>query len=236
MQNLVKQRNRLAGALTAAAAALAASSAIAGGGGDWSGAYGGVGVGYGFGTAEQFYPFTPATSATNLDVDIDGALIDAHLGYRHRVSGVLLGVEAALGFPFMDGSATQSGTGVSCRTGVVICQVDDLEWLTTIGGSLGFGHGRALFYAGGGYAGTDIETSATVVATGANVIGDSRWHGGWYAGVGAALKLSGSVSLGVDYKYVSLSEELHGDAFGAGNRRLVDPDFSVVQARLDLHF
>jgi outer membrane immunogenic protein len=117
-----------------------------------------------------------------------------HLGYNwQRNSPLVLGVEGDVNF------------------------ADDVDYLATIRGRLGYAAGNTLLYATGGVAFlqfNDDDDSLT----------------GWVAGVGLEHKLRQNVSLGVEALYYNFGDEANGVTFDD------DIDNWTVRARLTYHF
>ena len=93
---------------------------------------------------------------------------------------------------------------------------DDIDYLASIRGRLGYAMGPTLLYATGGVAFLGID----------NGFEDDTLTG-WTAGLGIEHKLRENVSLGLEGLYYDFDED---DNFGA------DADFWTVRARLTYHF
>lgn len=209
-------------------AAGSASTAFAGN--DWSGLYLGANVGGAWGEADEFYPF--GAGGTPIAIDVDGAVYGGHAGYQLQRDSMVVGFEVSFGDTTAEGAGSVAPTFVSCRDGVVVCRVTDVESLTMAGARLGFASEQWLFTATGGFAGADISSDAVIVATGLSSVPDSVWHNGWYAGAGVEYAMTPDWSLGFEYLHVDLGEQRHGDVYAAGNRRDIEFDMDVVRARL----
>ena len=213
-------------------AAGSASAAYAGN--DWSGLYLGVNAGGAWGTADEYYPF--GATGTPIKIDVDGFVYGAHAGYQLQRDSMVVGVEFSFGDTTLDGAGTVAPSFISCRDGVVVCRVTDVESLTTLGARLGFASDQWLFTASGGFAGADISSDVVIVATGLPSVDDSVWHNGWYLGAGAEYAMTANWSAGLEYIHVDLGEQRHGDVYAAGNRRDIDFEMEVVRARLTYNF
>jgi len=214
---------------------LAAGNApVAYAGNDWSGLYVGVNAGAAWGTADEFYPFVP--TGTPITIDVDGVAYGAHAGYQLQRGSMVAGVEFSFGDTTLDGEGTVDPSFVSCRDGLVVCRITDVESLTTLGARLGYASEQWLFTARGGFAGADISSDAVVVATGLASVPDSVWHNGWHAGFGVEYAMTAGWSVGLEYKHFDLGEQRHGDMYVAGNRRDVDFEMDAVRARLSYSF
>ena len=94
---------------------------------------------------------------------------------------------------------------------------DDIDYLATIRGRLGYAVGPTLVYATGGAAFLGVEDNS----------GDDDTITGWVAGGGLEHKLRENVSIGVEGLYYSFD----GDDFGSDD----DADTFTVRARLTYH-
>jgi outer membrane immunogenic protein len=201
---------------------------------DWSGLYLGANVGGARGAADEFYPF--GAGGTPITIDTDGIAYGGHAGYQIQRNSFVIGFEASYGDTTLEGADTVAPTFVSCRDGIVVCRVTDVESLVTVGTRLGYATEQWLLTASGGFAGADISTDAVVVATGLTTIADSQWHNGWYAGAGVEYAMAPDWSIGLEYLHVDLGEQRHGGTLAAGNQRDVAFDMDIVRARLSYNF
>jgi outer membrane immunogenic protein len=116
-----------------------------------------------------------------------------HAGYNwQKPSNIVFGVEGDVSF------------------------ADDIDYLASIRGRLGFTTGPTLFYATGGAAFLGVE----------DIFGDDDTLNGWVVGLGAEHKLRENVSLGLEGLYYDFSDD---DDFD-------DADFWAIRARLTYHF
>jgi outer membrane immunogenic protein len=209
-------------------AAGAVSSAHAGN--DWSGLYLGANVGGAWGAADEFYPF--GAGGTPITIDTDGVVYGAHAGYQLQRGSLVIGFEVSYSDTTLEGADTVDPSFVSCRDGVVVCRITDVESLTTVGTRLGYATEQWLLTASGGYVGADISSDGVIVATGLSTIADNKWHSGWYAGAGVEYAMTPDWSLGLEYLHADLGEQRHGGTLGAGNQRDVEFEMDIVRARL----
>lgn len=106
---------------------------------------------------------------------------------------------------------------------------DDIDYLATIRGRLGYAVGSTLIYATGGAAFIGFEDG----------FGDSQSETGWVAGVGIEHKLRPNVSIGLEGLYYNFGG---GEDFTIENGegeyarfRSDDADFWTIRARLTYH-
>lgn len=136
-----------------------------------------------------FYAGVNLGAAFDDNEDSDTVLIGGgHLGYNWQgPSNLVVGIEGDVDF------------------------ADDIDYLATIRGRLGYAFGPTLAYATGG---------AAFISDGDN---DET---GWVAGAGLEHKIRENVSIGVEGLYYSFDEDNNND----------DADFWTARARLTYHF
>ncbi len=106
----------------------------------WAGLYGGVNLGYGFGTSSWG---TPASMNTK------GWLAGLTIGHNWQQGSTVFGIEGDYDWSWIKGDA-------AC--GATTCAVKN-TWLSTIRGRLGQANDRTLMYLTGGLAAGDISAS-----------------------------------------------------------------------------
>lgn len=122
-------------------------------------------------------------------------LAGVHVGYNwQKSSGFVLGIEGDVSF------------------------LDDIDYLASIRGRLGYAMGPTLLYVTGGWAWASIEDD----------FGDDDTVNGWVAGLGIEHKLGERVSLGLEGVYYDLDDTEH--LFHSE-----DNDFWTIRARLTYH-
>ena len=132
-------------------------------------------------------------SSGNPDLDDTSWLAGIHLGYNwQRANGLVLGLEGDVSF------------------------ADDIDYLASFRGRLGYAAGSTLFYATGGVAFIGLDDK----------FGDDSATG-WVAGLGVEHKLRDNLSVGLEGLYY---------AFDDLNTFDDDVAFWTVRARLTYHF
>jgi len=180
----------------------------------WAGLYLGGSVGYSWGDAENTFP------GDVFDIEPDGAVYGAHVGYNFQRGNVVFGVEASINGTNMEDSLFGGGL------------VNELDWYATGVGRLGFAHGSTLFYGFGGVAWGQVTTTLVVAG---NTFTDEETHVGWTAGVGIEHALSDRFSLRLEYAHVDLgSEDVFGREGCSGCE--VDFDFDVIKVGASYRF
>jgi outer membrane immunogenic protein len=205
---------------------------------DWGGFYAGLNAGYGWGTGKTttnafigpYHPSLvgalPVSAAMsqafpgNIDTDPKGFTLGGQIGYNWVRSSVLYGVELDLRGAWMKGSADAIGVApvVGFPVNSLFCgssKTDELSYLSTLRGRIGYAGDRWLVYGTGGLALGHVKTTltSTEVLTGSvgsvttampsSVSGSSN-RLGWTVGVGAEYALSDKWSLKGEYLYYDL--------------------------------
>ncbi len=193
---------------------------------DWTGAYIGLNVGYGWGDFEGWVDVGNATENGLRGIlgndrlpigDADGWLGGAQIGYNWQHNRLVFGVEADIQFTsirndwfeFEINDDDAEYTDVSYRA--------ELDWLGTLRGRIGYAFDRFMIYGTGGLAvghidfhvrHTQIEEDDGLDITavsGSN--GSTQW--GWTLGIGGEFMLAEHVTAKLEYLYVDLA----GDDF-----------------------
>lgn len=173
----------------------------------WGGFYLGLTYGYATGWTDV------ANGGSAFDIDTDGGIGTAFIGYNWQFGRLVAGLEADIGTGSFDGSEN----GVST----------EIDHVGSVRGRLGYLVTPSfLIYGTGGfaYAGYDFN---------ANGDKDSESFTGYQIGAGTELKFSDPWSLRLEYIYTDLdSETLNHN----GVANTYDPDFHTVRAGLSYKF
>lgn len=174
----------------------------------WTGFYAGGHVGVAFNNDDSFF-FDNQGNRYNVDDDDTAWLAGIHVGYNwQKPSGWLLGIEGDVSF------------------------ADNIDYLATVRGRLGYASGQTLVYATGGVAFLGLDDSFHYADF---FFEDSDTQTGWVAGLGVEYKLRQNVSIGLEGLYYNFGDggDHEFDTFGFHQD---DADFWVVRARLNYHF
>ena len=152
----------------------------------WSGFYLGLNGGYGFGQSKWTSPLV-----TLGGFNIDGGLAGGTVGGNYQWGQFVVGVEGDVDWQNLRGSQT---TGL-CATVVVGSCAAASNWMSTIRARAGFAVNRALLYATGGAAFTNVKPS-----TGALPYGGGS-EPGWTAGAGVEFAMTDSWTVKAEYLY-----------------------------------
>jgi outer membrane immunogenic protein len=169
---------------------------------NWTGLYIGGHLGYGWGTDG----FSDPTVGTG-DIDVDGFLAGAQLGYNWQVGSWVFGLEGDWSWSNGDGSV--AGPLGSTFTA-------DRNWYATATARVGYAWENWLWYVKGGAAWADTDYSLVIPGVIAASGGDTR--SGWTVGAGVEWALAGNWSAKVEYNYLDFSDEsIAGASFDSQN-------------------
>jgi|SRR5579862_2138112 len=177
----------------------------------WTGAYGGVNVGYSWGSSIATTDVNPAVLAATYSDGVYHRGWEASVegGYcyqpgRDRDSNFVACLEVRYDFPAERSPSTTTVTELTATTVNTTTRIDPI----LIGPHLGFttGGNRTLWYAAGGLAigqvgGTSIATGLAGTST-ANP--PTAWATGWFVGAGAEQMLTNNWGVKLEYDYVHL--------------------------------
>ncbi len=169
---------------------------------DWTGFYAGVNLGYGAASDPMELSSFPGSSQ-RLVIGSAGALGGAQLGYNFQAGGWVLGVEGDI----QASGLRQSPICVStCGSTNIFLATQELSWLATVRGRLGYSLGPALLYATGGAAFARVKTSlSSALDPFPMVVGNfSETKAGWTTGGGMEAALGGHWSARIEYLYADL--------------------------------
>lgn len=208
---------------------------------DWSGFYAGGFAGAGFGNSNWSFPET----ATGANSRIAGALLGGDIGYNKQFGSWVVGAEA-------DVAVTNAKGGQGCIDGInnvgfpitANCN-NDLKWMATATGKLGYAWDRVLAYgkAGGAWTSNKLDgscngdpdfifnnfggcTDTNAFTTGKltqNLV-STLGQFGWTVGAGFELALTPAWSAKVEYDYMNF-----------GSKSVVLPDTTVVNLKQDFN-
>ena len=154
----------------------------------WTGAYGGINGGYGFGDANG--------SGRGLAGSPDGGLVGATLGYNYQYQRFVLGIEGDFDYASIGSSQTSAGP---------LTAKSNLNYEMTLRGRAGYAVDRALFYVTGGYAGGNLHS--TVYDTPSNFYAaNSNYLNGYAIGAGVEYAFMPNLSGKAEYLYTDLGQ------------------------------
>lgn len=183
----------------------------------WSGIYVGGHVGYGWSDSDAtVVPSLGLGGDTRTFALSDDAIIGgAQIGFNwHVAPNWLIGIEADISGTGLNSEAfaglTFGGNPVPVPDGYTLRQ--EIEWLATVRGRLGYTWDRSLIYVTGGFAWAEMKTEAAVNIANINFRSDfSDTVSGWTIGGGYEWAFAPNWSARVEYLYYDL-DALSGTA------------------------
>lgn len=183
----------------------------------WVGPYGGVTLGFAMGDATHTY----SNGAPTGNSDPDGQLLGGFLGYGFQNGATVWAIEADIEASNFDGSFVNV-------TGATSSGVIDGKWQGSIRGVVGFDGmlaGKpALYYATGGWATGKFDMNGGPSVPFPPAGGYSDTMSGWTLGVGVDWRLSGNMSMRIEYRHTD---------FGSTSGFL-NPTFPAVNMPVDI--
>jgi outer membrane immunogenic protein len=207
--------------LLAFTGAASAADAFVDPGYDWSGAYVGATLGYGFGDSE--FDFAPAAGLNQGDYNIDGFLGGGQIGYNFQMDQFVFGPEVSYWGSDVSGTGPDVFPNQEGKT--------DVNWLAMFNARLGISHERWLGYVTGGYALGEVDYA--LIVGGATFLESSKSHDGWNIGVGVEHALTDNFIVGVEYRFIDLGNETHSDPLGDHN---IDAEIHSAMLRASWKF
>ena len=180
----------------------------------WTGLY--IGLNAGYASAKV----TNTVSGGGLDgsgsVNMPGGIGGAQIGYNYQIGPMVLGFEADF-----DGTmATKSSATIATVAGMML-GTDQIPWIGTLRGRVGYAFDRFLVYATAGGAAGQLVSTVNVGAIGSANTTDT--HGAWTAGGGLEAAITNDLTARVEYLYIDT---------GTINVAQVGPPFVTVTGRV----
>jgi outer membrane immunogenic protein len=217
---------------------------------NWSGFYVGINAGYGFGGSSNVLTTgrDPATVASitggarpgTVSLDRSGFLGGGQIGYNWQFGSIVAGVEADIAYTGFGDSATFTSGALSSTFR------QNLDYLGTARGRLGYAWDRTLIYATGGlaYGGVNNRVDFFGPAGQLSFTGrDDSIKTGYTVGGGIEQALGGGWSAKVEYLYynlghdnVSVAAVPGGGGVGVGYNTRFEEDGHLVRAGLNYKF
>ena len=174
---------------------------------NWSGFYGGIHGGYGWGSGDVSIGIvdpagvTQAAAAAGVfplahSIDRDGYVAGGQIGFNQQIGNWLWGVEADFSATGISGTRTEQVQCPVCVAPVRTSVSQDMDWFGTVRARLGYAGGPWLVYATGGlaygrveynYLQTNVPFGGALTITGS----DSTVEVGWTVGAGFEIRLPG---------------------------------------------
>jgi len=183
---------------------------------NWTGFY--IGGEFGVGWASEQSTVLTQTSPTSAfppgfvasPVNLSGILGGFYGGYNYQINQFLVGIDAD--YTWADLTGTQSDLSPIPGNGAVSHHNDQMNWVSTVTGRLGYLNNNWLFFAkGGGAWGGFYGSSNTYSGAGAlsNTSFGSTNRDGWTAGGGLEWGFAAHWSAKLEYDYVNFDTITH---------------------------
>ena len=181
---------------------------------DWTGFYLGGNVGAAF-MRDNATQTAPATAPTVIfgDVGVNpvGALGGGQVGFNYEFAPWVVGVEA-----MWSGAVSMSSTTLVSAAGTApnLSMQDNLFWVASATGRLGYAHDDVLFYVKGGGAWESVKYLQTVGAGGAAGIQQSLTdtRSGYTVGAGIEYGLTENFSAKLEYDFYDFGSQTYNFA------------------------
>lgn len=155
----------------------------------WTGGYVGIQGGYAWGDASVTDPFVPSNGKS-----ANGGMLGGFIGYNWQAgSNVVLGVEGDINAVWNDQDIDFGGAPLSVGN----------DYLASIRGRLGYSWDRALIFATGGVAFTNLSANADV---GPFNIDASKDFTGWTIGAGVDYAFTDNWVGRLEYRYYDFGD------------------------------
>lgn len=154
----------------------------------WTGFYGGINGGYGFGDSNGI--------GRALAGSPSGGLIGGTVGYNYQYQHFVLGLEADFDYASVGNSQTSAGP---------LTAKSNLNFETTIRGRAGYAMDRTLFFVTGGYAGGNLH-STTYDTPNNFYAANTNFLNGYAVGAGVEYAFMPNLSGKVEYLYTDLGQ------------------------------
>lgn len=158
---------------------------------DWSGAYVGAHLGYGWSRSKWEAPGGLFNNRSGT-----GLLGGIQAGYDFQTGNWVYGVEASIAAADVKKSVTCINPTLSCGT--------EITWLADVSGRLGYAFDRALVFGTAGVAFAGDKNYARSVSDGSSVFTGSETRVGWTLGAGVAYAFTNNISATFQYNYYDL--------------------------------
>ena len=203
----------------------------------WTGFYAGLQAGYGWSSTST--TFTGLGGVTAGELEGEGFVGGAHIGYNHQFGSFVVGIEADL----EGASYGDDFVGVRFSDGSTLRTESDVALQGSLRTRLGVAFDRVLVYATGGFTFANFETDYTFTDGITDVVtrrsfDNSEW--GWTLGAGVEYAFTNNLTARLEYRYTRFEGYRNDDsddrAFFNGSSYAFDPDFHTVRVGVSYKF
>lgn len=160
---------------------------------NWSGLY--IGLNAGYASAKVANTVSGGGLDGSGSVNMPGGIGGAQIGFNYEIGSVVFGVEA----DFDGNMATKSSATIATPNGTT-SGTDQIPWIGTLRGRVGYAFDRLLLYATAGGAATQLNSTVNVGTVGS--ASTTNTHGAWTAGGGLEAAITDELSARLEYLYV----------------------------------
>jgi outer membrane immunogenic protein len=183
------------------------SGAVFAGERDWSGFYLGGHLGYGQSRVQADFA-VPPVSAFSTDGKLRGGLFGGQAGYNFQRGVMVFGIEADAAFSTQKTDTTNVCLAPACGVAnLTFANEQEVTWLATLRGRIGFAQDRWLVYGTGGLGGGGFKSKQSV-STVLNSVTKAETNNqfAWVAGAGVEVALNSNWSVRFEYLYMALPD------------------------------
>jgi outer membrane immunogenic protein len=161
---------------------------------DWSGIYGGVNAGGGWGPSNWLFDI----SGIRTGHQMSGGFGGFQAGYNYQIGSFVLGVEGDYSLANINGSNACPNVTYLCKSKV--------RALGDMTARVGFARDRILFYAkgGGAWAFDQYRSVNTIIP---NTISGNETRAGWLGGVGVEYAVDAYRTVKIEYDYMDFGTQ-----------------------------
>lgn len=198
---------------------------------DWTGAYFGATVGYGFGRAGLDAEIPNLGVFTAGKWDIDGLVGGVTVGHNWQSGHVVFGVEGDLSAAMISGSDTVVGPTLNCGAGAnqTLC-IADVTAFATVRGRVGYDIDGMMPFLTGGFAAANV----TAQNEGDLLVYVNDWTYGWTVGGGVERRFNDRISGKIEYLYIDVPSV--DDVGNVENYTAMVSELHVFRAGFNIHF
>jgi opacity protein-like surface antigen len=174
---------------------------------DWNGFYLGGHLGYGQARVQADFAVPPA-SLFSTDDTLRGGLFGGQAGYNFQRGALVIGIEADAAYSTQKTDSTHVCLTPACgAVDLTFANEQEVTWLATLRGRVGYAFDRWLVYGTGGVGGGGFKSKHSVSTTLSSVTKvETNDQLAWVAGAGVEVALSAKWSLKFEYLYMALPD------------------------------
>jgi outer membrane immunogenic protein len=178
--------------------------------GGWSGLYVGLNGGYGVArnSTSAYQTMTGDIFDDSWSLQPAGWVGGGQIGYNWQRGSWIAGLEA----DFQASGQRDAVCVLACGLNLNAHVEQDISWFGTVRGRLGYDIGSAMFYATGGWAYANVETSLTESNTALLptpvTVSNTAIRSGWTIGGGTEAAIVGNWTIKAEYLYLDLGANL----------------------------